>query len=111
MRSSSPREGVALNIVQRQLGHANLGTTSIYLRGIDPEEIITAEESGSVTALPLRPGEASAGTAQLTRPSLVLSRALNLTMHTPASARSQHNRGHGRRVFGALGRSAQVAVT
>ena len=27
---------------QRQLGHANLGTTSIYLQGIDPEEIITA---------------------------------------------------------------------
>jgi site-specific recombinase XerD len=34
------REGVALNIIQRQLGHANLGTTSIYLHGIDPEEII-----------------------------------------------------------------------
>jgi site-specific recombinase XerD len=34
------REGVPLNIIQRQLGHANLGTTSIYLRGIDPEEII-----------------------------------------------------------------------
>jgi integrase/recombinase XerD len=36
------REGVALDIIQRQLGHANLGTTSIYLQGIDPEEIITA---------------------------------------------------------------------
>jgi Phage integrase family len=36
------REGVALNIIQRQLGHANLGTTSIYLQGIDPEEVITA---------------------------------------------------------------------
>jgi site-specific recombinase XerC len=35
------REGVALNIIQRQLVHANLGTTSIYLLGIDPEEIIT----------------------------------------------------------------------
>jgi site-specific recombinase XerD len=34
------RGGVALNIIQRQLGHANLGTTSIYLQGIDPEEII-----------------------------------------------------------------------
>jgi integrase len=34
------REGVLLNIIQRQLGHANLGTTSIYLQGIDPEEII-----------------------------------------------------------------------
>jgi site-specific recombinase XerD len=36
------REGVPLNIIQRQLGHANLGTTSIYLQGIDPEEIIIA---------------------------------------------------------------------
>jgi site-specific recombinase XerD len=34
------REGVPLNIIQRQLGHANLGTTSIYLQGIDPEEIM-----------------------------------------------------------------------
>ena len=31
---------MALNIIQRQLGHANLGTTSIYLQGIDTEEII-----------------------------------------------------------------------
>jgi site-specific recombinase XerD len=30
------REGVPLNIIQRQLGHANLGTTSIYLQAIDP---------------------------------------------------------------------------
>jgi site-specific recombinase XerD len=36
------REGVPLNIIQRQLGHANLGTTSIYLQGIDTEEIIAA---------------------------------------------------------------------
>jgi site-specific recombinase XerD len=36
------REGVPLNIIQRQLGHTNLGTTSIYLQGIDPEEVITA---------------------------------------------------------------------
>ncbi len=36
------REGVSLNIIQRQLGHANLGTTSIYLQGIDAEEIIAA---------------------------------------------------------------------
>ena len=35
------REGVSLNIIQRQLGHANLGTTSIYLQGIDIEEIIS----------------------------------------------------------------------
>ena len=34
--------GVALDAIQRQLGHANLGTTSIDLQAIDPEEIITA---------------------------------------------------------------------
>ena len=39
-RSNSPAREVALNIIQRRLGHANLGTTSIYLQGIDPEEII-----------------------------------------------------------------------
>jgi site-specific recombinase XerD len=31
------REGVPLNIIQRPLGRANLGATSIYLQGIDPE--------------------------------------------------------------------------
>ena len=39
------REGVPLNIIQRQLGHVNLGTTSIYLQGIDTEEIIAAANS------------------------------------------------------------------
>ncbi|HEV8054093.1 MAG TPA: tyrosine-type recombinase/integrase [Candidatus Limnocylindrales bacterium] len=34
------REGVPLNVIQRQLGHANLGRTSIHLQGIDAEEII-----------------------------------------------------------------------
>jgi integrase len=34
------REGIPLNVIQRQLGHANPGTTSIYLQGIDTEEII-----------------------------------------------------------------------
>jgi integrase/recombinase XerD len=36
------REGVPLNSIQRQLGHASLGTTSIHLQGIHPEEIIMA---------------------------------------------------------------------
>lgn len=36
------REGVAINIIQRQLGHTDLGTTSTYLQGIDPSEIIDA---------------------------------------------------------------------
>ena len=34
------REGVPLNVIQRQLGHANLGITSVYLQGIDNAEII-----------------------------------------------------------------------
>jgi len=36
------REGVAVNIIQRQLGHTDLGATSTYLQGIDPSEIINA---------------------------------------------------------------------
>lgn len=34
------REGVPLNVIQRQLGHAHLGVTSIYLQGIDTAEIV-----------------------------------------------------------------------
>ena len=34
------REGVPLNVIQRQLGHCNLGVTSVYLQGIDTAEII-----------------------------------------------------------------------
>jgi site-specific recombinase XerD len=33
-------EGVALNVIQRQFGHTNLGVTSIYPQGIDNAEII-----------------------------------------------------------------------
>ena len=36
------REGVPLVVIQRQLGHANLGITSVYLQGIDNSEIIEA---------------------------------------------------------------------
>jgi site-specific recombinase XerD len=36
------REGVPLLVIQRQLGHADLGITSAYLRGIDNTEIIHA---------------------------------------------------------------------
>jgi site-specific recombinase XerD len=34
------REGVPLVVIQRQLGHANLAITSVYLRGIDNTETI-----------------------------------------------------------------------
>jgi integrase/recombinase XerD len=36
---------VAVNIIQRQLGHTDLGTTSTYLQRIDPSEIIDAVRS------------------------------------------------------------------
>ena len=44
--SSSPAKGFRLNVIQRQLGHANLGATSIYLQGIDTEEIIATVHAG-----------------------------------------------------------------
>jgi integrase len=34
------REGIPITVIQRQLGHADLGVTSVYLRGIDNREII-----------------------------------------------------------------------
>ncbi len=36
------REGVPVHLIQRQLGHANLGVTSIYLQGIGGGEVIDA---------------------------------------------------------------------
>jgi site-specific recombinase XerD len=50
------REGVPLNIIQRQLGHVNLGTTSIYLQGIDTEEIIAAVDSRRAPMMPASAG-------------------------------------------------------
>jgi integrase len=50
------REGVPLNIIQRQLGHANLGTTSIYLQGIDTEEIIATVHARRAPMMPASAG-------------------------------------------------------
>jgi integrase len=41
------REGVPLVVIQRQLGHANLAITSVYLRGIDNTEISTPSTSAA----------------------------------------------------------------
>jgi site-specific recombinase XerD len=46
------REGVPLNVIQRQLGHANLGVTSIYLQGIDSGEIIETVRSRRSPVIP-----------------------------------------------------------
>jgi site-specific recombinase XerD len=50
------REGVPLNVIQRQLGHANLGTTSIYLQGIDTEEIIATVNARRAPMMPASAG-------------------------------------------------------
>jgi site-specific recombinase XerD len=50
------REGIAVNLIQRQLGHADLGTTSTYLQGIDPVEIINAVHSRRAPMIPATAG-------------------------------------------------------
>jgi site-specific recombinase XerD len=49
-------EGVPLVVIQRQLGHANLGITSIYLHGIDSSEIIATVDSRSAPVIPASAG-------------------------------------------------------
>ena len=50
------REGVSLNVIQRQRGHANLGITSVYLEGIDNAEIIDAVHARRAPMLPATAG-------------------------------------------------------
>jgi site-specific recombinase XerD len=50
------REGVPLTVVQRQLGHANLGITSIYRQGIDNSEIINTVFARPAPTLPASAG-------------------------------------------------------
>jgi integrase len=49
-------EGVPLVVIQRQLGHANLGITSIYLQGIDSSEIINTVHSRPAPVIPAAAG-------------------------------------------------------
>jgi site-specific recombinase XerD len=44
-------EGVPVVVIQRQLGHANLGVTSIYRQGIDSAEIIATVHSRSAPVI------------------------------------------------------------
>ena len=46
------REGVPLVVIQRQLGHADLGITSAYLRGIDSTEIVDAVHERPAPMIP-----------------------------------------------------------
>jgi site-specific recombinase XerD len=50
------REGVPLNVIQRQLGHADLGVTSVYLQGIDNTEVISAIRSRQAPVMPASAG-------------------------------------------------------
>jgi site-specific recombinase XerD len=46
------REGVPLNVIQRQLGHADLGVTSVYLQGIANTEVISTVRSRHAPVMP-----------------------------------------------------------
>jgi site-specific recombinase XerD len=46
-------EGVPLIVIQCQLGHSNLGITSIYLQGIDNAEIIDAVHGRQAPTVPV----------------------------------------------------------
>ena len=48
-------EGVPLIVIQRQLGHSNLGIISVYLQGIDNAEIIDTVRSRRAPTVPVRP--------------------------------------------------------
>jgi hypothetical protein len=50
------REGVAINLIQRQLGHTDLGVTSTYLQGIDSDEIINAVHARRAPMMPASVG-------------------------------------------------------
>jgi integrase/recombinase XerD len=47
------REGVPLIVIQRQLGHSNLGITSVYLQGIDNAEIIKTVHARRAPMVPV----------------------------------------------------------
>ena len=56
------REGVPLIVIQRQLGHSNLGITSVYLQGVDSGEIIETVHARRAPMIPV-----NASLAALTR--------------------------------------------
>jgi integrase-like protein len=76
------REGVPLNVIQRQLGHRNLGATSIYLQGIDPNEIIETVHARRPPMIP-----ASVG---LTLPARCIAERLVLSRSFPSTSGQAH---------------------
>jgi site-specific recombinase XerD len=49
-------EGVPMLVIQRQLGHAHLGITSVYLQGIDNAEIIDTVHRRAAPVIPATSG-------------------------------------------------------
>ena len=49
-------EGVPLVVIQRRLGHANLGVASIYPQGVDSSEIIHTVDSRPAPVIPATAG-------------------------------------------------------
>jgi len=50
------REGVPLNVIQRQLGYADLGVTSVYLQGIDNTEVVSTVNARRAPTMPASAG-------------------------------------------------------
>ena len=50
------REGVPLPVIQRHLGHSNLGITSTYLQGIDTSEVINTVHARRPPVIPASAG-------------------------------------------------------
>jgi integrase/recombinase XerD len=46
-------EGVPVIVIQRQLGHSNLGITSVYLQGIDNAEMIDTVHARRAPMIPV----------------------------------------------------------
>ena len=46
--------GLPLNVIQRQLGHANVATTSRYIDHVRPEDVVAAVRGDGVSSVPPR---------------------------------------------------------
>jgi hypothetical protein len=82
--------GVPLNVIQRQLGHTNLGVTSIYLQGIDNSEIIETVHARPAPTLPASAGlgvQPPMAAAPRLRAPRTLKRKRDEATHVPATVR------------------------
>src|SRR5436309_10032103 len=89
------REGIPLLVVQRQLGHADLGITSAYLRGLDNTEIIHAVHERPAPMIPAWPTlPAESGSALGHRPWCLgpAARASGTAARAPQHGVSRHDR-------------------